>query len=105
MKKTTFSSRNSRLAQRPPAQRPPLRNSIGSAAGGLHVFECEIIVRVLRRELEDDFDFVAARDCVTVSEQDTIVKVAQFVPARGAGGPDFARRVAGANEIADKSRL
>src|SRR2546426_11127382 len=25
------------------------------AAGGLHVFECEIIVSVLRRELEDDF--------------------------------------------------
>src|SRR6266849_4266411 len=75
------------------------------AAGGLHVFEREIIVRVLRRELEDDFDFIAARDCVTVSEQDTIVKVAQFSPARDAGGPDFAGRVAGANEIADKPRL
>src|SRR5207249_7481033 len=47
------------------------------AAGGLYVFECEIIVRVLRRELEDDFDFIAARDCVTVSEQDTIVEVAR----------------------------
>src|SRR5437899_12881221 len=55
------------------------------AASGLHVFEREIIVRVLCRELKDDFDFIAARYCVTVSAQDTIVKVAQFVPGRGAG--------------------
>ena len=83
MKEDDFLVAQFEFAQRPPAQRPPLRSSDGFAAGGLHVLEGEVIVGVLRGDLEDDFDLVAARDGVASSSTASRVKPARCSVAAG----------------------